>query len=87
MRDASQYRAQMEPLLPPRQPHPLGCHNPRVSDRAAMKAILFVLRTGCRWNALKGTGFAPAVRRIDASGNGRRPACSRSSGCVAYSRR
>jgi len=29
---------QMEPLLPPRKPHPLGGHNPRVSDRAAMDA-------------------------------------------------
>src|SRR3712207_2324515 len=28
--------AKMEPLLPPRPPHPLGCHNPRVPDRAAM---------------------------------------------------
>lgn len=48
---------QMEPLLPPRKPHPLGCHNPRVSDRAAMNAILFVLRTGCQWNALNATGI------------------------------
>jgi transposase len=23
---------QIEPLLPPRKPHPLGCHNPRVPD-------------------------------------------------------
>lgn len=45
----------MELLLPPRKPHPLGCHNPRVSDRAAMDAILFVLRTGCQLNALNGT--------------------------------
>lgn len=48
---------QMEPLLPPRKPHPLGCHRPRVSDRAAMNAIFFVLRTGCQWNALNGTGI------------------------------
>jgi len=48
---------QMDPLLPPRKPHPLGGHNPRVSDRAAMDAILFVLRTGCQWNALSGTGI------------------------------
>lgn len=48
---------QMEPLLPPRKPHPLGCHRPRVPDRAAMDAILFVLRTGCQWNALNGTGI------------------------------
>src|SRR5690348_651064 len=25
--------AEMEPLLPPRPAHPLGCHNPRVPDR------------------------------------------------------
>jgi transposase len=48
---------QMEPILPPRKPHPLGCHRPRVSDRAAMNAILFVLRTGAQWNALNGTGI------------------------------
>lgn len=48
---------QMEPLLPARKPHPLGCHNPRVNDRDAMNAILFVLRTGCQWNALNGTGI------------------------------
>ncbi|MBP1152546.1 transposase [Methylocaldum sp. RMAD-M] len=47
----------MEPLLPPRKPHPLGCHNPRVPDRQAMNAILFVLRTGCQWNALNATGI------------------------------
>ena len=41
----------IEPLLPARKPHPLGCHRPRVDDRQAMDAILFVLRTGCPWNA------------------------------------
>jgi len=59
--------AQMEPLLPPRKPHPLGCHNPRVPDRNAMNAILFVLRTGCQWNALDATGIcscASAYRRF-----------------------
>jgi transposase len=45
----------MEPLLPARPKHPLGCHNPRVPDRAAMDAIFFVLRTGCQWNALRQT--------------------------------
>jgi putative transposase len=49
--------ARMEPLLPPRPPHPLGCHDPRVPDRAAMDAIFFVLRTGCQWNALSATGI------------------------------
>jgi transposase len=48
---------QMEPLLPERKKHPLGCHRPRVNDRAAMNAIFFVLRTGCQWNALNATGI------------------------------
>ena len=42
----------IEPFLPPGKPHPLGCYNPRVSDRAAMDAIFFRLRTGCQCNAL-----------------------------------
>lgn len=58
---------QIEPLLPARKPHPLGCHNPRVADRDAMNAILFVLRTGCQWNALDATGIcscSSAYRRF-----------------------
>lgn len=47
----------VQPLLPPRKLHPLGCHRPRVDDRKAMDAIFFVLRTGCQWNALKDTGI------------------------------
>ena len=47
----------IEPLLPARPPHPLGCHNPRVPDRKAMDTIFFVLRTGCQWNALNVTGI------------------------------
>jgi transposase len=46
----------IEPLLPPRPLHPLGCHRSRVSDRDAMDAILLVLRTGMQWNALNATG-------------------------------
>jgi putative transposase len=49
--------ARMEPLLPARPARPLGCHNPRVPDRAAMNAILLVLRTGMQWNALNATGI------------------------------
>lgn len=59
--------ARIEPLLPPRPPHPLGCHRPRVPDRSAMDAIFFVLRTGCQWNALNATGIcgsSPAHRRF-----------------------
>ncbi len=47
----------IEPLLPPRPEHPLGCHNPRVPDREAMNAILLVLRTGMQWNALDATAI------------------------------
>jgi transposase len=47
----------IEPLLPEPAAHPLGCHNPRVPDRAAMDAILLVLRTGMQWNALNVTGI------------------------------
>ena len=57
----------MEPLLPERPPHPLGCHNPRVPDRAAMDAIFFVLRTGSQWQALRATGIcspSSAYRRF-----------------------
>src|SRR3712207_7592728 len=43
--------AKMEPLLPPRPRHPLGCHNPRVPDRAAMDAIFFVDRKSTRLNS------------------------------------
>jgi transposase len=44
-------------LLPPRKPHPLGCHRPRVDARQAMDAIFFVLRTGCQWKARHETGI------------------------------
>jgi transposase len=48
----------MEPLIPkPIDNHPLGMHRPRVPNRNAMNAVLFVLRTGCQWNALNATGI------------------------------
>ncbi|ATB34553.1 transposase [Melittangium boletus DSM 14713] len=59
--------AKMQPLLPPRPPHPLGCHNPRVPDRQAMDAILLVLRTALPWDALKATDIchpSSAYRRF-----------------------
>ena len=51
----------IEPLLPERPFHPLGCHNPRVPDRDAMNAILLVLRTGMQWNALNATGVCSST--------------------------
>src|ERR671930_129593 len=49
---------EIKPLLPKQVTHhPLGCHRKRVEDRSAMKAIFFVLKTGCQWNALNATGI------------------------------
>jgi len=59
--------ALMKPLVPPGKPHPNGGHNPGVPDRNAMNAILFVLRTGCQWNALNATAIcscSSAYRRF-----------------------
>lgn len=42
--------AAVEPLLPStRDDHPLGCHNPRISDRLCFEGILIRLATGCSW--------------------------------------
>jgi transposase len=59
------------PLLPARNPHPFGCHRPRVDDRRAMEALFFVLRTGCPWHALNATSIcasSSAHRRVQAWG-------------------
>jgi transposase len=41
----------VEPLLPPEAPKPKG-GRPRVSDRAALTGIIFVLRSGIGWELL-----------------------------------
>ena len=43
--------ARVQPVLPPVPPRPKG-GRPRMPDRAAFAAILYVLRTGIQWNAL-----------------------------------
>src|SRR3712207_5519769 len=43
--------ARIAPLLPPEPPKPKG-GRPRVSDRAALTGILFVLKTGLPWEYL-----------------------------------
>jgi len=43
--------ARIKPLLPP-PPYSLRGGRYRVDDRACFDAILYVLRTGCQWNAL-----------------------------------
>ena len=48
--------SEIEPLIPKvKDKHPLGCHRPRVTDRSAMNAIFFVLKTGSQWNSLNET--------------------------------
>lgn len=48
----------IEPNLPPGPKRDLSKGGrPRVPDRKAMDGILFVLRTGCQWNALNVTGI------------------------------
>jgi transposase len=48
----------IQPLLPPPPAtDPSRGGRPRVDDRRALDAILFVLRTGCQWNALNATGI------------------------------
>jgi transposase len=41
----------IEPLLPPEPPKPRG-GRPRISNRAALTGILFVLKTGLQWELL-----------------------------------
>lgn len=49
---------EIEPLLPKRPPRDFSVGGrPRVADRRAMNGILFVLKTGCQWNALNATGI------------------------------
>jgi transposase len=51
----------LEPLLPPQSPKPKG-GRPRLSDRAALEGILFVLRSGIPWRMLpSGLGFGSGV--------------------------
>ena len=56
----------IEPLLPKRvNPHPRGGGRKRRADREVMNAILFVLRTGCQWNALNATGLCASSTAHD----------------------
>lgn len=50
--------SRIAPLLPRRPERvPSQGGRPRVPDRDALNGILFVLRTGCQWNALNATGI------------------------------
>lgn len=50
--------------------HPLGTNRKQVDNRAAMDAILFVLKTGCLWNALNTKGACLPSSAHRASKNG-----------------
>ncbi len=44
----------VEPLLPPADDsHPLGCHNPKVPDKACFRGILIRLVTGSSWTDIE----------------------------------
>ena len=54
---------QIEPLLPPKLPR-LSGGRPRMDNRKAMEAILYVFRIGHRWSALpRGLGAPSTVRK------------------------
>jgi len=58
--------AKIVPLLPPHpNTHRFGGGRPRADDRKCMDGILFVLRTGCQWNALNETGICPSSTAHD----------------------
>ena len=49
---------EMKMILPkPIDNHPLKCHKPRINNRIILNGILFVLRTGCQWQALDSTNI------------------------------
>jgi len=58
--------AKIVPWLPKHpNTHRFGGGRPRADDRKCMDAILFVLRTGCQWNALNETGICPSSTAHD----------------------
>ena len=74
----------IEPLLPEELPKPKG-GRPRVSDRATLAGIIFVLKSGIPWEMLPqemGCGCGMTCSG-DASRSGTKPACGSTStgGC------
>ena len=53
---------QIMPLLPPELPKAKG-RRPRMDDRKAMEAILYVLRTNCKWETIpRSMGASSTIR-------------------------
>ena len=49
---------EIKQIIPkPIDKHPLKCHRKRIDDRRVMETILFVLMTGCQWQALDKTNL------------------------------
>jgi len=58
--------AKIRPLLPEHvNTHRFGGGRPRADDRQCLNGILFVLRTGCQWNALNATSICPSSTAHD----------------------
>ena len=58
--------AKIQRLLPERvNTHRFGGGRPRADDRRCLNGILFVLRTGCQWNALNATSICPSSTAHD----------------------
>ena len=58
--------AKIQPLLPEHvNTHRFGGGRPRADNRICLDGILFVLRTGCQWNALNATGICPSSTAHD----------------------
>ena len=58
--------SRIQPLLPQHvNTHRFGGGRPRADDQQCMNGILFVLRTGCQWNALNATGICPSSTAHD----------------------
>lgn len=60
--------AAVEPLIPVHrpEPHPLGCHRPRIADRVCFEGVLRRLVTGCSWDVagrISGAGETTLRRR------------------------
>jgi transposase len=54
---------EIKPLLPRHNPYQdqIGGRPIKISDRAAMNGIFFVLKTGCPWKALDVTSICPGT--------------------------
>lgn len=55
-----------QPCMTPRlNTHRFGGGRPPADDRRCLAGVLFVLRTGCQWNALSVTGICPSSTAHD----------------------